>query len=322
MKTAATLGIASLAGCLGGDESDEFPSEPMTHIVPFSEGGSADIYGRNLTEVIGENLDQEYRVENVPGGASLRGTQQLYNADPDGHTTGYVGSNPISWLVQEPDWDIRELKAVGAYSTVQWSLIANDDVAADLGLETTGDVFDAYNDGELEVISGQQEGGISHLAAMVIRNDSSYDVQWDRYVGYDGSGPLIQAVISGEVPIGISASGEVVPARSDLTVISSMPSGSNLYMDDVPSMVDDHGFPNIDFATRVPDALYAPPDTPDDIINTLTNSLESAIQSDEIQEFTSEMGWPADYIGPEIKEDHVDRILNELPQNVDLDEIR
>jgi len=62
-----------------------------------------------------DELGTNIAIENVPGAASLRGTGQLYNADPDGYTIGGFNppSTPVSAMVNPPEFDMTELEGIG-----------------------------------------------------------------------------------------------------------------------------------------------------------------------------------------------------------------
>lgn len=79
--TAAAAGILSMGAALA-----EFPEKPLTMVVGWAPGGSADISARILAELAEKELGQRIVVQNVPGGASSVGTLQVANAEPDGYT--------------------------------------------------------------------------------------------------------------------------------------------------------------------------------------------------------------------------------------------
>ncbi|MFC7009817.1 hypothetical protein [Halalkalicoccus salilacus] len=105
---------ASLAGCLGRDGGDEYPSQSIRLVVPFSEGGSTDTFARQLQSHLSDELGVEIQIENIPGSASLRGAQEAYNSDPDGYTYLMMNppSTPLSTVINDTDWDITEMKGL------------------------------------------------------------------------------------------------------------------------------------------------------------------------------------------------------------------
>lgn len=87
LKFIRIAAAATAAGVLSvGAALAEFPEKPLTMIVGWAPGGSADISARILAELAEKELGQRIVVQNVPGGASSVGTLQVANADPDGYT--------------------------------------------------------------------------------------------------------------------------------------------------------------------------------------------------------------------------------------------
>src|SRR5690625_7301396 len=66
--------------------ADDWPTKPITIIVPASPGGATDIVSRLLAEKMQEDFGEAVVVENKAGAAGIIGTQQLTRAKPDGYT--------------------------------------------------------------------------------------------------------------------------------------------------------------------------------------------------------------------------------------------
>lgn len=78
--------------------ADQFPSRPMTMIVPFAAGGPTDLIGRLMAQEMGKKLGQSIVVENVGGAGGMTGAARVANAAPDGYTmlVGTVGTQAQS----------------------------------------------------------------------------------------------------------------------------------------------------------------------------------------------------------------------------------
>lgn len=329
--------VTGLAGCTetltgggGGDggggggngsSGNGYPSQDLRYIIPFSEGGGTDTFARQMIPVMGEELGTNVAIENIPGSASLRGTGELYHAEPDGYTFGGFNppSTPVSAMVNPPDFDIQELKGVGAYARTPFVIVANPEQ----GIEGFEDLLSRYQSGEIETFSGKQKGGVDHVLALLMKNNEEYNLDWQRYVGYDGSGPAVQATVSGEVPVAIStdtaAQGAVEDGRVDAVVALSS-EGSSVFPD-LPSVVD-AGYPNIDYLGQLRRCMYVPPETPDDRIQTLTEALEVSLQDEELQQWAEDTGNVLEYGGPDVAESAVNDAFENIPDQVDLEAVR
>ena len=101
---AAAAFLAATAPAAGQD----WPTRPMTLVVPFAAGGSSDVIARIVADGIGGKLRQPVVVENVTGGGGLLGGRRVAKAAPDGYqfVIGNVGSFAQSrWLYKKPFYD-------------------------------------------------------------------------------------------------------------------------------------------------------------------------------------------------------------------------
>lgn len=324
IASALMTGLAGCAGNLGGGGGgggDEYPSGDLRYIIPFSEGGGTDTFARQMIPIMGEELGTNIAIENIPGSASLRGTGELYHAEPDGYTFGGFNppSTPVSAMVNPPDFEMQELKGVGAYARTPFVIVANPEY----NIESFDDLLNRYESGELEVFSGKQKGGVDHVLALLMRDNEDYNLNWQRYVGYDGSGPAVQATVSGEVPAAIStdtaAQGAAEDGRVD-TVVALSSEGSGVFPD-TPSVVDE-GYPNIDYLGQLRRCMYVPPETSDDHIQTLTEALEASLENEELQQWAEDTGNVLEYGGPDVAESAVQDAYDNIPDQVDLEEVR
>src|SRR3546814_6277435 len=89
--TAAYLGPSG-----GGAHAADYPSQPITFIVPYSAGGSSDTRSRQLAQKLSESLGATVVVENRPGASGNIGTSQIARAKPDGYTIGLGNFAPMA----------------------------------------------------------------------------------------------------------------------------------------------------------------------------------------------------------------------------------
>jgi len=330
-KIAGSIGVSTigLAGCLGGngdgddtgtdDEEEEFPSEEMRYIVPFGPGGGTDVWARQLMPEMSPTLDQTIAIENIEGADSLRGTGELFYAEPDGHTFGGFNppATPTDYLAVEDDieWDITEFEGVGLYSSLPNVMYANPDT----GIENLNDLEDAYASGEISIL-GSLEGGRARIQAELFRE---YGWDWDEWVTYPGGGPMIQAVASGEVPVGYGSddAGRSAVQDGTVNVIGVMYSGGSDAYPDAETIVEQGYTDDFDFINASQRGMYAPPDTPRDKTEIISSALEQALNSDAVQAWAEDTGNPISYQGPDEAHQTMLDSIEIVRDRVDIDEM-
>ncbi|MHA6688463.1 Bug family tripartite tricarboxylate transporter substrate binding protein [Mesorhizobium sp. A556] len=85
---------------VGAASAEDFPTRPISLIVPYNAGGQTDVAGRVIAEGLTEQLGQRVSVLNKPGGGGVVGTAELATSKPDGYTLGLATSTP---MVQKPN---------------------------------------------------------------------------------------------------------------------------------------------------------------------------------------------------------------------------
>jgi tripartite-type tricarboxylate transporter receptor subunit TctC len=314
----ATGTVVAITGCL--DEltgGDEFPSESVTTIVPFDEGGGSDVIMRQMADPLSEELDTSMEIVNVPGAGAMRGIGQLLNEDNDGHIIGKFNplTTSIQAMISPPDFEMTDLDGVATVGYNAIVLIAN----ADEGIEDLDDLIGRYEDGEYETVGGL---GVHYLVQAVYFRDE-YEMNWDRYIEYSGAGPINEAITGGEVPAAFTSdTGALSPVEAgDAEVIAVLLSDGTEVFPDAES-VTDQGFEEIDFMGQVTRSIWAPDGTPEDRIDVLSDAFEQAIESETMQEWSEETGNPVEYGDSDAANEALDSVWDEIPDLIDIDELR
>jgi tripartite-type tricarboxylate transporter receptor subunit TctC len=188
---------AAIAASPAGAQAD-YPSRPITIVVPFAPGGATDLLGRMIAEQLKSGLGATVVVENKPGAASTVGAAQVAKAPPDGYTLLMATSTTLAIskalykkLPYDPVTDFTPITLVAA---VPFSLVVNPS----LPVNSLKD-FIAYaksKPGELSYGSSGN-GSPHHLAAEMLKTAAGLDI---RHVAYRGSVPAMQDVIGGHIP--------------------------------------------------------------------------------------------------------------------------
>ena len=202
-RTLARLGVAvALAVCqLGAYAASDYTDKPIRLMTPFSPGGGTDILSRLLGPQASEILGQTIVVDNRPGGGGTLGAGLAVRADPDGYTlitvSGSYGANPVMHnLPYDSVNDITPIVLIG-----ETGLCATMNPKSPIKSVKDMIAYAKANPGKLRFGSAGV-GGLGHLAQELFRLATGVDIL---HVPYKGSGPVMNALLSGEVQSSFSS---------------------------------------------------------------------------------------------------------------------
>lgn len=313
--TLSGAGMTLLAGCVGGDSGgDEFPSESITLVVPGSAGGGTDTYSREIGPAMGDALDVEVEIDNRPGGNQLIGPGHVANSDHDGYSIAVVNlpAVPAGWLIEEPDFDLREFEGLGGFAGEGAVMVVNNDYAD----RDPEEILEGYRSGGEFSDIGVVHLGSFHMMGAVLGSEEYFDTEFE-WVGYPDAAEHNRAVASGEIPAAFSseAGASQLVEEGEITAMFTT-NETDLY--DVPT-IEDMGYPPADFISQSR-GLAVPGDVADDRKDTIADALEDAVKSDSVQDWAESSDQNVMYTPREEFNDNYHRIFEELPELIDLEQ--
>src|SRR5580704_7607124 len=121
-----------LASVRTGASAQEFPTRPVTMVVPFAAGGPIDLLGRLIQPALAKALGQPVVVENVSGGGGMVGANRVKQATPDGYqiVLGSIGTHALSPLLsKQPPYDpVADFAPVILVADLPLVLLARNDL--------------------------------------------------------------------------------------------------------------------------------------------------------------------------------------------------
>jgi tripartite-type tricarboxylate transporter receptor subunit TctC len=197
MQKTIIAAVASLLACAGTVQAQEWPTRPMTLIVPFAAGGGVDLSARIQAQKMGEMLGQTIIVENVGAAAGMIGGQRVMNAAPDGYTflIGNSGTHAYNQgLYKKPLYNpVTDFQPVGLVSESPRILVARKTLPVKNLQE-----FVAYvkaNQAKMQFGSAGVGSG-THLPCVLLNSTMGVNVT---HVPYRGAGPVMQDLIGGRI---------------------------------------------------------------------------------------------------------------------------
>jgi tripartite-type tricarboxylate transporter receptor subunit TctC len=147
---------------------------------------------------------------------------------------------------------------------------------------------------------------------------------WETMVGYGGSADNLRALVGGEIDISLTTLGAARPLLEDdriETVLIVHSEGSSINPE-APAPASRDEYESFDFVAGGIRGYWAPPETPDERIQVLTEAVEQGLESEEVQSWAEETGTQIKYRTPEEMDEVLENVIEEVPENVDLDELR
>ena len=282
---AAALAAAGLAA--PGFAQDKWPSKPITYVVPFPAGGTTDVLARLIGQKLGPALGTTIVVENKPGAGGNVGSEFVARAAPDGYTIlgGTISSHSINVslypkLPYDPVSSFQPITLIGTNPNI---LVVN----ANSPYKSVQDITAALKakPGSLSYASAGN-GTSQHLSSELYKYMAGVDMV---HIPYKGSGPAIQDVIGGQVPMmfdtSVVAGPHIEGGRLRALAVTSAKRASAF--PNVPTMAES-GVPGYDVVSW--QAIFAPAGTPKPIVDRLHAELAKILQDPEVKDRLAKLG--------------------------------
>jgi tripartite-type tricarboxylate transporter receptor subunit TctC len=274
MRTSSMLLAAALIVNLPGiAPAQEWPSRPLTMVVPFAAGGGADLLGRILAPSLSELLGQPVTIENVGGGGGMTGALRVSRAAPDGYqfvlgTTGTHAQNQS--LYKNPLYHAAtDFMPVALVAEQPILLITRKDFPADNLAD-----FIAYtrmNQDKMQFGSAGTGSGV-HLACVLFNAAIGVNVV---HVPYRGTAPAMQDLIAGRIDYQCPVITPVVPQIQG-GLVKPIATLTKHRTPILPNLATAQEQGLTDFEAYIWFAIFLPKATPADIAQKLQRAIAAA----------------------------------------------
>jgi len=284
----AALGILASLVPATAPAAQDWPSRPLTWVVPFAAGGSTDMVARIVGQAVSASLGQPVVVENRPGAAGAVGAGYVARARPDGYTLlgGTISTHAINpSLYKSLPYDpVRDFVPVSLIAYVPNVLMVN----AALPVRNVQQLIDyaRKQPGKLSFASSGA-GTSTHLAGELFAELIKVPMT---HVPYKGSPQALQDVAAGQVPFlfdQLTAGDALIKAGRLRPLAVTSPARSAL-APEVPTMAE-AGVPGFEMVSW--QALYAPRGTPPEVVRRLHQAVVDALAQPAVrQRLTQQLG--------------------------------
>ena len=281
--------LAALAFLLisAGVQAQEWPTRPVTMVIPFPAGGNADGVGRVLANRMGEILGQRVVVENVGGAGGMMGSNRVAQAAPDGYTfvigtTGTHAQNQT--LFKAPLYNVvTDFTPVALIAEVPIVLIVRKDLPVNSFREFVE--YAKANEAKMQYGSAGP-GSAVHLGCVVLNSAIGTNIT---HVAYRGSGPAMQDLLGGRVDFlceFVSTAKPHVEAGS-LKALAIMAKERSAVLPNVPTAAE-QGMPNLEAYTW--NAVFLPKNAPAHIVRKLNDTIGQTLDTKSVRDYLEKFG--------------------------------
>jgi tripartite-type tricarboxylate transporter receptor subunit TctC len=317
-RTIAAIGAVSLvaacsddggAGGGGGGDAGNYPEQNITIVVPFSAGGPTDTVTRMISEPMAKDLGAKIVVQNVEGAGGTVGAGRVARAEPDGYTVlmHHIGMSTAPALYKDLDYKpLEDFETIGLVTEVPMTIVARKDFAPSTFQDLV--TYVKANAGKV-TLANAGIGAASHLCGLLFQSAAGVKLQ---EVPYEGTGPALTDLVGGQVDFmcdqTTNTSGQISAGKVKAYAVTTPERVKSL--PDLPTTTE-AGIPELQVS--VWHGLYVPADTPQEIVQKLSEALKVALADQAVIDQMAKLGTapvPATDATPDAHRAHLDEQLD------------
>ncbi len=267
IATVLVIGAGTVA------RADDYPTRPITMIVPLAPAGSTDTLGRIIAQAMRPTLGQTLVVENTAGAAGTIGVTRAQRSAPDGYTVlwGMWGTNVANGAIYDLGFDLlNDFEPVALVATQPFLIDGRKTLPANNLKEL---VAWLKQNGDKTTMGTSGVGSPSHVAGVLMEN--MVGVKW-QMVSYRSAGLATQDLLAGITDIQLDTPAVSLPhvKSGDLKAYAVTAKERIAVAPDIPT-TDESGLPGYYFSFW--HAMWAPKGTPKPIIAKLNAAVRAGL---------------------------------------------
>jgi tripartite-type tricarboxylate transporter receptor subunit TctC len=298
MRKTVLAALMTLLAFAGDGRAENFPTHPITIVVPFSAGGPSDAMARILTERMRTTLGQTILIENVTGAGGSLGVGRVVRAPADGYTIGFghLGTNVANGAIYKLGYDlVADLEPVVLLPSNPMIIVSRNAVPA----KSLKELLAWLKSRPTPPTAGTAGAGSgSHIAGLYFENVTGIKLQ---YVPYRGTAPALTDLVAGQIDIIVDQlSNSIAQVRAGTIRAYAVTDDKRVESaSDIPT-TDEAGLPG--FHMTLWSGLWVPKNTPKDIVAKLNAAAVDALNDPAVRKKFEDLGLQmpgADQLTPE-----------------------
>jgi len=293
MRTLISILVFLIAGTT---QAQQYPSRPIRLVVPLSPGGFADVPTRMLLPRLSVALGRQVFVENKPGAGGTIGADSVAKSAPDGYTLLVTATPHVigAHLYRTLPYDsLKDFVPVALFGSGPYALVVNPQK---LPVASVRELIAAAKarPGRIDYASSGN-GSAQHLVSALFNTLAGIELN---HVPYKGSGPAMQDLLGGQVPVSFAGIPNVISSvkAGKLRALAVTTAKRWSELPDVPTVAE-AGIPGYEATLWL--GLAAPAGTPAEIVERIYAETAKALQDPELQQSFRTAGVNATVMNPQ-----------------------
>jgi tripartite-type tricarboxylate transporter receptor subunit TctC len=283
-RTLLTIALPAMAASVArAEDAEDYPSHPVSFIVPFAAGGGTDILARVLGQKLETRLGKPFVVENRPGSGTVIATNFIAKSPPDGYTIMMSVSSlaiDVTLYKSLPYDPVKDIAMVALVATVPFVLVVNTSSP----VQSVDDLIKLAKTRPLSYGSGGI-GAFHHLAAALFTSMAGIKAT---HVPYHGTAPALTDLMGGYIQFMFSDLGPALPliTAGKLRALAVTTKQQFSSLPDVPPLAD--FVPGFDLAAW--QGVIAPNGTPQAILVKLNDAINAIVATEDVRSRLKDLG--------------------------------
>jgi tripartite-type tricarboxylate transporter receptor subunit TctC len=281
----ATLVATAFAASFAS--AQQYPSRPISVVVPFAAGGPTDTVARSVADAMAKTMPgSTIVVENAAGAAGTIGVSKVARANPDGHTllVFHIGMATTPALYRKLQYKpLEDFEYIGLINDVPMTMLVRNGFPAKNMKEMVDYV---KKNADKVTLANAGVGSASHLCGLLFQSAINQELVT---VPYKGTAPALADLMGGQVDILCDQTTNTTPQikSGKVTALALTAPERIESLKELPTM-GESGYP--DFNVSIWHGLYAPKGTPKPVLDRLVSALQEALKDPGLNKRFADLG--------------------------------
>lgn len=299
------LSLGTVLFAAGQGEGSDYPSRPVSYVVPFNPGGQSDVTAQYQKPYLEEVLGVDIVVRHQPGAGGALAWSNLVKASGDGYT---ITGNNIPHIIIQPlvredaGYQTEELKPVYLFQTTPIGLA----VSPDSPFDSLDDLLEhaSANPGAITVSGSGTHSG-HHLALLQLQHLSETSFT---YIPATGAAPSVANFLGGHSQVLMANSNDLLAHEEEMKILAIGTEERFPQLPEVPTFLEQ----GVEMTAGIDRGVAVPPSTPDEVVSALETAFEQVSSNEAFRAEMESLGFVTHSIGSEEFAAYIERRTVEI----------